>query len=117
MAKRFGLEDSGRVDSATVVFDFAAKAKLEAPVYAAASGLAAGGVSDPVPAPDGTHVVVMIEHRASEPRAFEAVADRAWTDYKKAAQDQVLRSSVDFLRGRADLQLSDDAKALAEKGA
>ena len=117
VAKGFGLEDSGRVDPATAVLDFAAKAKLEAPVYAAASRLAAGGVSDPVAATDGIHVVVMIEHRASEPQAFEAVADRVWTDYKKAAQDQVLRSNVDFLRGRADIQLSDDAKTLAEKGA
>jgi len=116
VAKGFGLEDSGRVDTGTV-FDFAARAKLEAPVYAAASRLAAGGVSDPVAAADGIHVVVMIEHHASEPQAFEAVADRVWTDYKKAAQDQVLRSNVDFLRGRADVQLSDDAKALAEKGA
>jgi hypothetical protein len=116
VAKEFGLEDSGRVDSGTVL-DFAAKAKLEAPVYAAASRLAAGGVSDPVAAADGIHVVVMIEHRASEPQAFEAVADRVWADYKKEAQDQVLRSSVDFLRGRADVQLSDEAKALAEKGA
>jgi parvulin-like peptidyl-prolyl isomerase len=116
VAKEFGLEDSGRVDSGTVL-DFAAKAKLEAPVYAAASRLAAGGVSDPVAAADGIHVVVMIEHRASEPQAFEAVADRVWSDYKKEAQDQVLRSSVDFLRGRADIQLSGDAKALTEKGA
>ncbi len=116
VAKEFGLEDSGRVDSGAVL-DFAAKARLEAPVYAAASRLASGGVSDPVPASDGTHVVVMIEHRAARQQAFEAVADRAWIDYKKAAQDQVLRSSVDFLRGRADIQLSDDAKALAGKGA
>ena len=117
VAKAFGLEDSGRVDAATAVFDFAARARLEAPVYAAASRLAAGAVSDPVAAADGIHVVVMIEHRASEPQAFEAVADRVWTDYKKAAQDQVLRASVDFLRGRADIQLSDEAKALAGNGA
>jgi parvulin-like peptidyl-prolyl isomerase len=114
VAKAFGLEDSGRVDSGTV-FDFAAKAKLEAPVYAAASQLAAGSVSDPVTAADGIHVVVMIEHRASEPQAYEAVADRVLVDYKQEAKDQVLRSSVDFLRGRADIQLSDDAKALSEK--
>lgn len=115
VAKGFGLEDSGSVDTGTV-FDFAARAKLEAPVYAAASRLVAGGVSDPVAAADGVHIVVMIEHRASEPQAYEAVADRVWADYKKEAQDQVLRSNVDFLRGRADIQLSDDAKALAEKG-
>jgi parvulin-like peptidyl-prolyl isomerase len=116
VAKGFGLEDSGSVDKGTV-FDFAARAKLEAPVYAAASRLAAGRVSDPVAAADGVHVVVMIEHHASEPQAYEAVADRVWADYKKEAQDRVLRSSVNFLRGRADVQLSDDAKALAEKGA
>jgi parvulin-like peptidyl-prolyl isomerase len=116
VAKEFDLKDSGRVDSGTV-FDFAAKAKLEAPVYAAASRLAAGSVSDPVAAADGVHVVVMIEHRASEPQAYDAVADRVLVDYKQEAKDQVLRSSVDFQRGRADIQLSDDAKALAEKGA
>jgi parvulin-like peptidyl-prolyl isomerase len=116
VAKGFGLEDSGSVDTGTV-FDFAAKAKLEAPVYAAASRLAAGGVSDPVAAADGVHVVVMIEHHASEAQAYEAVADRVWADYKKEAKDQVLRSNVDFLRNRADVQLSDDAKALEGKGA
>jgi parvulin-like peptidyl-prolyl isomerase len=116
VAKGFGLEDSGSVDTGTV-FDFAARAKLEAPVYAAASRLVTGGVSDPVAAADGVHVVVMIEYHASEQQAYEAVADRVWADYKKEAKDQVLRSNVDFLRGRADIQLSDDAKALAEKGA
>jgi len=116
VAKGFGLEDSGRVDTGTV-FDFAARARLEAPVYAAASRLAAGGVSDPVAAADGVHVVVMVEHRASEPQAYEAVADRVWADYKQQAKDQVLRSNVDFLRGRADIQLSDEAKALAGNGA
>jgi parvulin-like peptidyl-prolyl isomerase len=115
VAKEFGLEDSGRLDTG-IVFDFAAKAKLEAPVYAAASRLTAGSVSDPVVAADGVHIVIMTEHRASEPQAFEAVAERVLTDYKKQAHDQVLRSSVEFMRGRADIQLSDDAKALAEKG-
>jgi parvulin-like peptidyl-prolyl isomerase len=114
IAKDFGLEDSGRLDSGTV-FDFAAQAKLEAPVYAAASRLAAGSVSDPVAAADGIHVIVMIEHSASEPQAFETVVERVLTDYKKQAHDQILRSSVDFMRGRADIQMSDEAKALGEK--
>jgi hypothetical protein len=47
------------------------------------------------------------------PQPFEAVSDRVWADYKKAAQEQVLRSNVAFLRGRADIQLSDDAQALS----
>jgi parvulin-like peptidyl-prolyl isomerase len=84
-------------------------------VYTAASKLADGGISDPVTAADGIHIVVMIEHRASEPLAFDAVVDRVWNDYKKEAQEQVLRSSVEYLRGRADIQLSADAKALVEK--
>jgi len=103
------------VDAGTV-FDFAAKAKLAAPVYAAARLLGAGSVSDPVAADDGVHVVVMIEHHAAKPQAYEAIADRIWADYKKEANDQVLRSNAEFLRGRADVQLSDDAKALEEKG-
>jgi parvulin-like peptidyl-prolyl isomerase len=116
VAKHFGLEDSGRVD-AGVVFDFAAKAKLAATVYAAASRLASGTVSDPVAAPDGVHLVVMIEHQASKPQAYETVADRVWADYKREANEQVLRSSLDYLRSRADVQLSEEAKALQGKGA
>ncbi len=108
----FELQDSGSVGD-DAILDFAAKAKLDASVYAAASGLAAGAVSDPVAAADGLHVVVMIEHEPSVPRPFQAVSDRVWADYKKAAQEQVLRSNVEFLRGRADIQLSDDAQALS----
>ncbi|MGU7773849.1 peptidyl-prolyl cis-trans isomerase [Burkholderia sp. MR1-5-21] len=107
----FGLEDSGRVDTDTIL-DFAARAKLDAPVYAAASRLAAGAVSDPVDAADGAHVVVMIEHHASVQQAFDTVSNRVGAEYDKEAQEQVLRSNVQFLRGRADVQLSNDAKAL-----
>lgn len=108
----FGLEDSGRVETGTIL-DFAAKAKLDAPVYAAASRLAAGAVSDPVDTADGAHVVVMIEHHAAEQQAFEAVSNRVWAEYNKEAQEKVLQNNVQFLRGRADVQLSNDAEAVA----
>jgi hypothetical protein len=115
VVRAFGLQDAANGGNAgnDEILDFAAKAKLDASVYAAASRLSAGSVSDPVAAEDGTHVVVMIAHKPSVPRPFEAVSDRVRADYKKAAQAQVLRSNVEFLRGRADIQLSDDARALS----
>ena len=109
--RAFELRDSGSVGN-DAILDFAAKAKLDASVYAVASSLATGAVSDPVAAADGLHVVVMIEHKPSVSQPFQVVSDRVWSDYKKAAQEQVLRSNVEFLRGRADIQLSDDAQGM-----
>jgi parvulin-like peptidyl-prolyl isomerase len=115
--QRYGLEDSGALlDAGHVdtgeIFEFAAKAKLGAEVYAAAASLQGGQVSDPIPQSDGVHVVLMLEHRLPVQEDYAAAADKVWTDYKNGAQEQVRDAEVRYLRSRADILLSTDARAL-----
>ncbi len=119
--QRFHLEDSralldaGQVDTGEV-FEFAAKAKLGAEVYAAAATLQGGQVSDPIPQSDGVHVVVMLEHRMPVQEDYAAAADKVWNDFKNDAQVQVRDAEVRYLRSRADILLSPDARALEGSG-
>jgi parvulin-like peptidyl-prolyl isomerase len=119
--QRYHLEDSralldaGQVDTGEV-FEFAAKAKLGTEVYAAAATLQGGQVSDPIPQSDGVHVVVMIEHRMPVQEDYAAAADKVWNDFKNDAQAQVREAEVRYLRSRADILLSPDARVLEGSG-
>jgi parvulin-like peptidyl-prolyl isomerase len=115
--QRFRLEDSGALMDAGQpdtgqIFEFAAKAKLAAPVYAVVASLPAGEVSDPIVHSDGVHVVVMLQHQLPAPQDYALAADKVWTDYKNDAQARVRDANVRYLRGRADILLSADARAL-----
>jgi parvulin-like peptidyl-prolyl isomerase len=115
--QRYRLEDSGALmDAGHVdtgeIFEFAAKAKLGPKVYAAAAILRGGQVSDPIGQSDGTHVIVMLEHRMPAQQGYAAAADKVWTDYKIDAQARVREANVRYLRSRADILLSTDARAL-----
>jgi parvulin-like peptidyl-prolyl isomerase len=115
--QRYRLEDSrklldaGHIDTGEI-FEFAAKAKLGAEVYAAAAALPGGQVSDPIRQSDGAHVVVMFEHRMPVQEDYATAADKVWSDYKSEAQARVREANVRYLRGRADILLSTDARAL-----
>jgi parvulin-like peptidyl-prolyl isomerase len=115
--RRYRLEDSGALMEAGhadtgEIFEFAAKAKLAPPVYAAVATLQRGQVSDPVQQGDGAHVIVMLEHRLPVQEDYAAAADQVWTDYKNDAQTRVREANVRYLRSRADILLSVDALAL-----
>jgi parvulin-like peptidyl-prolyl isomerase len=115
--RRYGLEDSGALlDAGHVdtgeVFEFAAKAKLGAEVYAAAATLQGGQVSDPIRQSDGVHVVVVLEHRMPVQEDYATVADQVWTDFKNEAQSRVRDAELRYLRSRADILLSSDASVL-----
>lgn len=111
---RFGLKDSGRLLASgraetEAVPEFAARAKLGPALFAAASPLGAGQVSEPTAQSDGVHVIVMLARRAPEPLSFAAAADRVWTDRKAEAEARVDQGNLRYLRERADLQLAPDA--------
>ena len=115
--RRYRLEDSGALMEAGhadtgEIFEFAAKAKLAPPVYAAAATLERGQVSEPIQQGDGAHVIVMLEHRLPVQEDYAAAADQVWTDYKNDAQTRVREANVRYLRSRADILLSVDALAL-----
>jgi len=118
--QRYRLEDSGAVMAAGHVdtgeiFEFAARAKLAREIYAAAATLQGGQVSEPIRQNDGAHVVVMIEHRLPVREDYAAAADQVWTDYKNEAQARVRDANVRYLRSRADILLSPEARELEER--
>jgi parvulin-like peptidyl-prolyl isomerase len=119
--QRYRLEDSGALMAAGHVdtgeiFEFAARAKLAREIYAAAATLQGGQVSEPIRQDDGAHVVVMIEHRLPVREDYAAAADQVWTDYKNEAQARVREANVRYLRSRADILLSPEARKLEERG-
>ncbi|MGH8232341.1 MAG: peptidyl-prolyl cis-trans isomerase [Steroidobacteraceae bacterium] len=115
--QRYHLEDSGvlldagHVDTGEV-FEFAAKAKLGAEVYAAVARMQAGQISNPIPQSDGVHLVVMLEHRMPVQEDYATAAAKVWTDFKNDAQARVRDAEVRYLRSRSDILLSADARAL-----
>jgi parvulin-like peptidyl-prolyl isomerase len=100
------LLDSGHVDLGDV-FDFSAKARLDAPVFAVASTLSAGQTSDPVLCSDGAHIVVMMKREPPRQRPFAEVRNEVWTDLKKDAQDQVRNGNLKYLTGKADIRIAE----------
>jgi len=105
------LLDAGHVDTGEI-FEFAAKAKLGLDIYAAAATLHGGQISDPIRQSDGAHLVVILEHRMPVQQDYATAADKVWTDYKNDAQARVREANVRYLRSRADILLSTDARAL-----
>jgi hypothetical protein len=117
---RYRLVDSGALSAAghvdtDEIFEFAAKAKLPRDTYAAAATLRGGEVSEPIRQNDGIHVIVMLEHRMPVRQDYATAADRVWTDYKNEAQARVRDANVRYLRGRADILRSPDARAFEER--
>jgi parvulin-like peptidyl-prolyl isomerase len=118
--QRYRLEDSGALMAAGHVdtgeiFEFAARAKLAREIYAIVATLQSGQVSEPIRLSDGVHVVVMLEHRLPVREDYAAAADQVWTDYKNAAQARVREANVRYLRSRADILLSPEARELSSE--
>jgi parvulin-like peptidyl-prolyl isomerase len=116
--QRYRLEDSGALMAAGHVdageiFEFAARAKLAREIYAIVATLQSGRISEPIRQSDGVHLVVMLEHRLPVREDYATAADQVWTDYKNEAQARVREASVRYLRSRADILLSPEARELS----
>ena len=105
------LMDAGRVDTGDIL-EFAVKEKLGTEIYGVARGLRAGQISDTIRQRDGAHVIVMVQHRMPVQQDYTAAADQVWTDYKNDALARVRTANIRYLRSRAAITLSDDARSL-----
>ena len=83
--------------------DFAANIHLGADLFAVASGLADGAVSDPVKAPDGWHVLVMMHRVAPRQRSFEDARSQVYSDYKDDLIARLRDGEYRYLRSKADI--------------
>lgn len=99
------LMDSGHVDTG-YVFDFAARARLEPGVFAAAAALASGQISDPITAVDGIHLVVMAKRLPPVQRSFAEVSNEVWRDVTEDAKRKVRDNNLRYLRTKTDIQVA-----------
>jgi len=57
----------------------------------------------------------MLEHRLPVQEDYATAADRVWMDYKDEAQARVREANVSYLRSRADILLSPEARELEDR--
>ena len=84
-------------------FYFAAHIHLGDRLFALAKRLKDGDVSDPLPQPDGLHILVMRHNNPPLPHPFAEVRDRVVTDYIGAQARLLTAGNERFLRKRADI--------------
>jgi hypothetical protein len=100
--------DTGRTKGEE--FYFAAKIHLGDELFAAARKLANGEVSQPIPSPDGIHVLVMERNKRPVPFDFAAAWPQVLSDYRNQAVEKLKSSGESFLRKRANVLIADDLR-------
>ena len=105
IAATYGLKDSGKIERGDL-FDFAVKIKLSPALYAAAQKLSARQASDPITDAGVVHVLLMEKHERAAERSFEQARDAVLQDFKKDAQARVETANLQYLKGKADIQLA-----------
>jgi parvulin-like peptidyl-prolyl isomerase len=107
-AAQFHGHDSGKVNGEE--FYFAAKIHLGDALFAIARALPDGGVSAPVPMPDGVHVIAMSRNILPVPTDFANAREQVLSDYRGDAIKRVTHDDETFLRKRANILVSEDLK-------
>jgi hypothetical protein len=105
IAATYGFKDSGKIDRGDI-FDFAARIKLSPALYAAAQKLSARQASEPIMETGDIHVLLMEKHARPAERTFADVRDAVLQDYKKEEQTRVETANLQYLKGKADIQLA-----------
>jgi PPIC-type PPIASE domain len=93
---------AGRMDGGEQ-FDFAARIHLGEKLFAAASELGDGDVSDPITDTDGVHVLIMRHRQAPSDTGFDKVRNNVYADYMAAAQKRAQEQNVEFMHANADI--------------
>jgi hypothetical protein len=105
--EHFGFVDSGRVDNGEQL-DFAAKIHLGEKLYAVATTLDDGEISDPVVEPDGVHVLIMDRRMPARVADFESVRERVYKDFRNTQRRRADAENLQFLRRNAQILLAPD---------
>ncbi len=100
--QHFGFVNSGRSDGGDD-FNFAAKLHLGDKLFAVASQLSDGEVSEPTVDTDGVHVIIMDQRVLPQFADFEHSRDRVYSDYQIAAHKRAEQNNLKFLRSEAQI--------------
>ena len=69
--------------------------------------MAAGEISDALPAPGGYRVLVLLEREEDENPAFEAIESEIRSEVVRRNGDRALRTYLNELRERAEVRIAD----------
>ena len=108
LLERWHASDSRKV--ADEEFYFAARIHLGDALFDVARDLPDGGVSVPMPLPDGIHVLYMFKNNRPAPFDFAAARDQVLTDYRNDAIGHLRSGDEAFLRKRANVLIADDIR-------
>ncbi len=116
VAARYGLKDSSRFGRRDAQGAFAeaelsepsAERALGAALYAAASRLKEGEVSDPLAAPDGLHILVLRGHRPKSYLTFEQARGRVDHEIRRQALEKAEEAQLSDLRRKAVILVARD---------
>jgi hypothetical protein len=102
---QFRLKESGNASGEQVYF--AAKLHLGDGLFAVASSLSNGQVSDPVLGADGTaHLLYMLNNHPPQPRTYAVARAEVYSDYRQELQRRIADSELKYLRDKADIRLN-----------
>jgi hypothetical protein len=107
VAATHGLRSTGKVDDGEEYY-FAAALHLGPKLFAAACGLASGKVSDPIPGPEGTSILVMVNNQPPIAQSFAEAIERVREDYARDRLASVEAANARFLRARAEVLVAAD---------
>ena len=105
IAATYDLKDSGKLDRGDL-FDFAVRIRLSPTLYAVAQKLLAHQASDPITDGGLVHVLLMEKHEVPAERSFAEARDAVLQDFKKDEQARVETANLQYLKGKADIQLA-----------
>ncbi len=103
--EHFGFSDSGRTKNGNEP-DFAAKLHLGDTLYAVASKMAEGEVSDPVSDADGLHLLIMERRRPPSTADFASARSAVYADYREDIGKAAQHENVRILRSQAQVILA-----------
>jgi len=86
--------------------DFAAKLHLGATLYAVASTLSTGQVSNPIVDTDGVHVLVMQQRQPPTVSDFPIARQQVYTEYQQTQSNLAIQQNLQFLRSQAQILLA-----------
>jgi hypothetical protein len=103
--EHFGFTDSGRMKNGNEP-DFAAKLHLGDTLYAAATSMNEGEVSDPINDADGLHVLIMERRRPPSTADFTSARSAVYADYREDIGKAAQHENVRILRSQAQIILA-----------
>jgi hypothetical protein len=107
----FGLQDVVPEHATLEQFYFSERVHLGDALFAVASKLNDGQVSEPIVAPDGVHILQMLRNVRPTPLPFDRVCGQVLNDYVAAAKQRLEDAEARMLRNKADILIADDLRA------